>query len=202
VSPAADPLGRDVGGDAYAELTAAVRGLQDGLHAAVLPDDRAAAMAAVLRELTAAARAYTVPEEKEIVYRRPDLPGRGCVMLPGFIMRQAGPHTDVGYGRFSVAFRGLRAVHGGAIALLFDEALGRLAERVSPGSRTAYLRVDFLKLTPVGQGLRIQATIDKIDGRKAYLSGQLSRGHDSVATAHGLWVVPRLEPVSSLPGSS
>jgi hypothetical protein len=188
----------DADRDAYADLVEALRSLQDSLHVAALPDDQAATLAAQMRELAAVVRSCAVPEQEEIVSRRPDLPGRGNAMLPGFVMHEAGPQADEGTGQFSVAFRGRCAVHGGAIALLFDEALGRLAERVADGSRTAYLRIDFLVLTPVAEDLNLQATIDKVDRRKIYISGRLSRGGDAVATAHGLWVAPRPEHVPAV----
>ncbi len=93
---------------------------------------------------------------------------------------------SVVFGRFHV---GRGAAHGGAIAVVFDEAMGALAaSRGRPLSRTAYLHIDFRALTPIDRELTVRAWFDHEEGRKRFLRGTISDGDVLCAEAHGLWV--------------
>jgi acyl-coenzyme A thioesterase PaaI-like protein len=94
--------------------------------------------------------------------------------------------ASVTYTAYYVGGNG--AVHGGAIPLLFDEVLGRLANTDRPICRTAYLNVDFRHVTPVGRPLRVEARFEREEGRKRYLYGSFSDGEQLTAEAHGLFV--------------
>lgn len=80
-------------------------------------------------------------------------------------------------------------MHGGAIPLLFDEVLGRLAssEDRTP-ARTAYLHTDFRSITPVGEELVVRAWFVSEQGRKRILRAELMHGETLCAEAEGLFI--------------
>lgn len=95
---------------------------------------------------------------------------------------------------FSAFYGGTVSVHGGAIALFFDDFLGRLANEapMSSVARTAHLGVDYRALTPCRTPLRCRASLVKVDGRKLYLWGSLEDLNGvQLSTASGLWIRPR-----------
>lgn len=115
--------------------------------------------------------------------------GRGQALVPVY----AGEHVEgelsakVVFGRLHVGEN--MAVHGGAVSLLFDDALGWLMIRSGlPPSRTAYLTTNFRSVTPVGVELTLRGRVDRIEGRKRFLTGEIRHGDTLCAEAEGLWV--------------
>jgi acyl-coenzyme A thioesterase PaaI-like protein len=189
-----EPNVRSPGGGAeYGYMIAALRDFLDDVAAAA-PDT--ATTVALTRDLTDWAHRMAdvaVPERRQIFARRLDLPGRGQTMSPNFIP-VAGDHErvegTVTFGRYFLGGGG--AVHGGAIPLLFDEVLGRLAssgERAP--ARTAYLHTDFRSITPVGEELAVRAWFVSEQGRKRILRGELTHGDTLCAEAEGLFIMLR-----------
>jgi acyl-coenzyme A thioesterase PaaI-like protein len=91
--------------------------------------------------------------------------------------------------RFGAAYVGPpQSVHGGVIAALFDELLGcaNLANEV--GGMTGMLRVDYRAPTPVGEELRLEAWVERIEGRKVFARGTMHHGDTLTAEAEGLFV--------------
>jgi acyl-coenzyme A thioesterase PaaI-like protein len=114
-------------------------------------------------------------------------------MSPNFVP-VAGDHQSVTgtvtFGRYFLGGGG--AVHGGAIPLLFDEVLGRLANSGDRApSRTAYLHTDFRSITPVGEELSVRAWFVSEQGRKRVLRAELTRGETLCAEAEGLFIALR-----------
>jgi acyl-coenzyme A thioesterase PaaI-like protein len=95
-------------------------------------------------------------------------------------------YATVTFGQFYVGGNG--AVHGGAIPLLFDDVLGRLALTGRPMCRTAHLEVDFRRVTPLGRALRVEARVEREEGRKRFLYGSLHDGYTLCAEARGLFI--------------
>jgi acyl-coenzyme A thioesterase PaaI-like protein len=80
------------------------------------------------------------------------------------------------------------AAHGGSIPLVFDQALAQLAQYRRTISRTAYLNVSYRAVTPVLKRLKVEGRIERIEGRKRFLSGAILN-HDVVtAEAQALYV--------------
>ncbi len=81
-------------------------------------------------------------------------------------------------------------VHGGFIAAAFDELLG-FAQGLSgnPGM-TANLSVNYRSPTPLRQKLRLVGDIDRIEGRKIFVKGELRVADDDrlCAEATGLFL--------------
>lgn len=79
-------------------------------------------------------------------------------------------------------------VHGGFVAALFDEFLGvgqRLTEQ--PGV-TGTLTVKYRRPTPLDTELRLVGRVEKVDGRKNILVGEMWAGDVLTATCEGLFI--------------
>lgn len=81
------------------------------------------------------------------------------------------------------------AAHGGSVAYIFDEVLGSLSGGLDRApSRTAYLKTDFRAITPINETLRVVARVEKIEGRKRFLHGEIWHGDVLCAEANALFV--------------
>ena len=186
-----EPAVRSPGGGAeYGEMIVALRDFLDHVAAAAPDAATTVALQQDLNEWSDRLAQSAVPERRQIFARRLDLPGRGQTMSPNFIPI-AGDHEKVEgtvtFGRYFLGGGG--AVHGGAIPLLFDEVLGRLASSGDRApARTAYLHTDFRSITPVGEELAIRAWFVSEQGRKRILRAQLTHGDTLCAEAEGLFI--------------
>lgn len=115
------------------------------------------------------------------------LPGRGHPLLPPLI-RAAGDERELGTVSFTSAHAGAgTAVHGGYIALLFDEVLGGVAVGAFV-SRTASITVNFRSLTPMDTPLVVEGWVDRVEGRKVHVEGRLLDGDRVCADAQALFI--------------
>ena len=177
--------------DDFGDLVVALRCVQDQIRLADLPAEQSRQAAEHLRQVAGLASRHPGTLGTEPTSRRPDLPGRGNAVIPGFVMNDEMEQRSVGAGMFSAAHLGRGAVHGGSITLIFDEVMGRLIEREGRQARTAYLHVDFRGLVPIDVRLELNAKVDREDGRKVFASANLRQGALVLADAEGLWVTPR-----------
>jgi acyl-coenzyme A thioesterase PaaI-like protein len=85
---------------------------------------------------------------------------------------------------------GPNVAHGGWTAAAMDEMLGHVPLLHNQMSVTATLTVNFRKPVPVERPLAGRAWIDKIEGSKWFISGELLLAPSSsvLATATGIWV--------------
>jgi len=181
----------DAGGPEFGRLIAAFRRLQDVVVQIDGPGDAVGRAADDVEKLAASLGKWQVDEWERCAGRRPDLPGRGHpLLLPHTIDER----TDTSV-RGRVVFTpyylgGNRAAHGGTVPLLFDEVLGMLVNATAPPppARTAYLTVNYRAVTPIDVELRLEATIDRQEGRKTWATGRLHDGDRLVADAEGLFV--------------
>ena len=83
-------------------------------------------------------------------------------------------------------------VHGGWIAALLDQAVGSVSGiEVGPGL-TAKLEVDYISPTPLFTPLEITSWVEKVEGRKVFVSGQIQAHGKVTAKANGIMVLVRL----------
>jgi acyl-coenzyme A thioesterase PaaI-like protein len=117
-------------------------------------------------------------------------------MAPVFTIASQTDRQLAGQVSFPPRFQGFSAVHGGFIAVLFDELLGHHANSVTsvPAavSRTASLTVTYRALTPIDQSLACSAELVRRDGRKLWMRGALHHDGNVLATAEGLWIEQRI----------
>jgi acyl-coenzyme A thioesterase PaaI-like protein len=159
--------------------------------AAASPDKATTnALAGDLRDWAERLEPLAVPERDQPWAHQRHLPGRGQTMAPRLVVESGDTQSVSGHVTFGRYFLGGNgAVHGGAIPLVFDEILGRLANTGDRRpSRTAYLNVDFRSITPVGARLSIRGWYVSETGRKRLLRAELRHGDTLCAEAEGLFV--------------
>jgi len=174
----------------YAALVTELRGFLDDVASARPAPEDSAALAQTLREWRSTLRQTATGEHGQVFGRRSDLPSRGSTMLPAYVVHEVGDEmivADVRFGRYYLG--GGEAVHGGVIPLVFDELLGTLVNfGTRPPSRTVRISVNFRALTPLDRQLRVIGRIERVEGRKTYLSAQLIDGTTVCADAEALFV--------------
>ena len=177
-------------GPEYARMIEALRGFLDSVAGAKPDIATIERLTGELRRWTAELASAQVPEREQLFGRRRDLPGRGQTMIPAFVVAESGDDAIRGSVTFGRYFLGRGdAAHGGSIALVFDEVLGRFANLGGrrPG-RTAYLNVEFRSVTPLDRELTVTGEFVKEEGRKRYLHGELWDGTTLCAEAEALIV--------------
>jgi acyl-coenzyme A thioesterase PaaI-like protein len=123
--------------------------------------------------------------------RGPHLPGLGHPLMPPWMITESGPDGVVMNGYFSrFHVGGNMAVHGGVIPLFFDWHFGMIVSAAGrANSRTAYLHVDYRKITPIDEPLVSRGRIDTIDGRKAFVCATMTDSDGTVLSeASGLMI--------------
>ncbi|HJQ42602.1 MAG TPA: hotdog fold domain-containing protein [Jatrophihabitantaceae bacterium] len=107
---------------------------------------------------------------------RGDLPGRGHPLLPPYTITGETDSTLHGRVRFTRFFLGGNgAAHGGAQPLVFDDMLGRCVNSFQAGvARTAYLKVNYRRITPIDVDLDVEVSVDRVEGRKRWCSGRMT----------------------------
>jgi acyl-coenzyme A thioesterase PaaI-like protein len=181
-------------GPGFGRFVAAMRRLQDLAVSADPADgawDDAADRATALVELL---DPFEADQGKAPAGRTPDLPGMGSLLLPPWTLTRYSPDgvEMTGYfSRFHVG--GNHAVHGGVLPLLFDHMFGMISHAAGrPISRTAFLHVDYRKITPIDAPLAVRGRVTSTEGRKAFVAAELVDASGSsdtlLAEANGLMV--------------
>jgi acyl-coenzyme A thioesterase PaaI-like protein len=186
-------------GDAPADLARlgrAMRALQDGVASTKAPPEVAAEAAAALER----AAALLDPYKYDVATDRSwDDIGRGAgtrtigPVLTDVVNDGERLEATVRFTPFYLGGNG--AAHGGTLPLLFDEAFARLVNLGRERSRTAYLRVDYRRVTLLGRAITVEAHVERVDGRKRYVAGSLRDG--DVVTAEGTALYVELKPGSA-----
>lgn len=81
-------------------------------------------------------------------------------------------------------------VHGGFVAAILDELLGMAGVVAGAGGFTGTLTVRYLKLTPIGVDLDLEAHVQSVDGRKVTTTGSISANGEVCATAEAIFIRP------------
>jgi hypothetical protein len=176
----------------YLGMIDALRVLQDRITGAAPSTELAAEVSRTLTDLAVQLGEYAVDEPDQIA-DQVEVPGRAQALVPVVCLDEQDERHAAGrvtFGRFYLGRNG--AAHGGAIPLVFDDVLGRLACTGGRApSRTAYLHVNYRSITPVGRELQVTARFDREEGRKRFLSGELRDGGTLCADVEGLFVALR-----------
>lgn len=185
VFEAADP------GPGFARFLAAMRRAQD-LAVSVNPDpdtwDEAADRA---EELVKLLDPYRAGEGVGPANRVPSLPGAGSLLMPPWTVTRFeadGVELEVTFSRYHVG--GNSAVHGGVLPLLFDSMFGMVIHAAGrPISRTAFLHVDYRRVTPIDTVLTARGWVREAEGRKAFVNAELLDADGNVlAESNGLMI--------------
>lgn len=81
-------------------------------------------------------------------------------------------------------------VHGGVGALLLDHVMGVAASAHKRVTFTGTLTMRYVRNTPLGP-VRLEARIDREEGRKVFVVATLSDPDGPTIEAHGVFIVPR-----------
>jgi acyl-coenzyme A thioesterase PaaI-like protein len=183
------------GGPDYGRFVDAVRRLQDHARAVDAPDEVITEAADQLEKLSALLSPYDAAEWESPSGRRMDLFVRGNILTIPMSARKTEDGRIQGWARFARFHLGRNgAVHGGALGMLFDTVLGLTSSVITggPRQRTAYLKINYRHIVPIEKKLQIDAGIDRVDGRKIFVSGRLTDGDTLLTEADALFV--RLKP--------
>ena len=102
------------------------------------------------------------------------------------------PVEVVGHCTLDASFGGGPSrAHGGAVATVLDEALGRAGAAAGATGLTVALEVRFRAGVPLGVPLRVTARCDRVDGRKRFASGEVRHGDAVLAEAVAVSVAER-----------
>lgn len=173
------------------ETVCALRGLQARLVATAAPEGSLRRVTALLRAAEDELRPHGTDGDVN-TWHAAGLVSRTQALAP--------PLDEVVHTRDTVTARvtltnfylgGNGATHGGAIPLLFDDVLGRLANVDRPWARTVALTTNFRAVTPVGVPLVVEGRIVHEEGRKRRLQAVLRHEETVTADAEGLFIVLR-----------
>ena len=74
-------------------------------------------------------------------------------------------------------------VHGGQVAAVLDEVVGFAAFVAGAPGLTVSLTVRYHKATPHSTPLEVRARLDRVEGRKRWVSGEVVAGGEVTASA-------------------
>lgn len=189
------PEPTDKGGPDYGRFVETLRDLQDHARAIDAPDEVIAQAADALQRVCDLLAPFDADEWLSPSGRRLDLPMRGNLLPVPMKVKKTADGRLQGWARFRRFHLGRNgAVHGGAIALLFDSVLGTASWVLTGGpyQRTAYLHVNYRNIVPIEKELQIEAGISRVEGRKIFLDTRLCDGETVLAEGEALFV--KLKP--------
>jgi acyl-coenzyme A thioesterase PaaI-like protein len=97
--------------------------------------------------------------------------------------------TVIMHVRYGSAYEGPPgSVHGGVLAGAFDELLGMTQSLSGQPGMTGTLTVKYRRPTPLHHDLRFVGTLDRVEGRKNFVSGRCYDGDTLTAEAEALFV--------------
>jgi acyl-coenzyme A thioesterase PaaI-like protein len=109
-------------------------------------------------------------------------------IAPPAALRWDGEHIE-GTATFGASHAGPPGmVHGGVIALLFDEVLGCANMCAGVGGFTGTLTVRYERPTPLHAGLELESHIETVEGRKITTKGTITHDGQVTARAEGLFI--------------
>ncbi len=185
----------------YGPLAEAVRGLADATIRTEVDDDEVRAVQAEVEALTARLRRAQIPGSYGVRFGEG---GRGRswgnavvglrnpVAPPVTIVHDASANGDVWCDfHLGAAYEGPPAlVHGGVSALILDQLLGESAGAGGRPGMTGTLTLRYRRPTPLGD-LRAEASIDRVEGIKTYVTGRLIGPDGVTVEAEGVFILPR-----------
>lgn len=83
------------------------------------------------------------------------------------------------------------SVHGGIVSAIFDQFLGMAQILGGQPGMTGYLHVNYRQRTPLNTPLKLEAQLERIEGRKTFMRGEMYANGEMTADCEGLFVQPR-----------
>lgn len=92
--------------------------------------------------------------------------------------------------------------HGGAMAAVLDEAMGSCGWLAGYPVVAAHIEADFRRMLPLGTDARLEAWVERVEGRKVFIQGRLADEEGELfASSHGMFLVLRPERLGEHLGS-
>jgi acyl-coenzyme A thioesterase PaaI-like protein len=180
------------GGPDYGRFIDGVRALQDHARAVDAPDAVITEAADLLDKLSGLLTPFDTDEWQSPSGRRMDLPVRGNILTIPMNAHKTEDGRIEGWARFARFHLGRNgAVHGGSIGMLFDTVLGLTSSVLTggPRQRTAYLHINYRQIVPIEKKLQIEAGVERMEGRKIFVSGRLRDGDTVLTDAEALFIL-------------
>lgn len=176
----------------FEEFGLALRALQDAATATNAPPQVAADATRAMDIITQALLPYTseLGTGREFAQY---MGARGSHTLhpPFTMLRRDDDSVDLKV-RFGTFYRNpFGIVHGGAIAMMFDTAIAQLAMFGVTRYLTANLTVDYRNPAPIDTDLLVRIRLERTDGRKRTIAGELLDDQTLLAEVHALFIEGR-----------
>ncbi|WP_019201928.1 PaaI family thioesterase [Tsukamurella sp. 1534] len=179
----------------FGDFVENMRRLQDLAVSIDAPDEVYAEAKARTAELIDLLAPHEAREGKGPANRSMQLPGRGSLLMPPWKVEKFDEESVVARGilrRYHLGGGGV--AHGGVLPLIFDDNFGMVVYAAKrPISRTAYLHVNYRKVTPLNVPLVIEGRVDRVDGRKTFITSRLTE-EDGTLLADGEGLMLQLLP--------
>lgn len=119
--------------------------------------------------------------------------GEESPISPPATWERRGEHLHVRV-TFGVLYEGPPGyVHGGFIAMAFDELLGLTNVQLGQPGMTGTLRVKYRHPTPLYREVQLESWVERMEGRRVITRGVLRDGDTVCAEAEGLFIALRPE---------
>lgn len=147
-----------------------------------------AALAESLADELEAAGTLPLGQASEIRHTRSPLSGDMNPMAPP-VTYEYGDMSITARVRFHEGYQGPPAcVHGGIVAALLDDALGRTRHLTGRNCVTGSLDISYKRPTPLNADLVVEARIDEIHERKFLVTGEILHEGQVTASARAVFV--------------
>ncbi|MDN6498799.1 MAG: PaaI family thioesterase [Yaniella sp.] len=132
----------------------------------------------------------TAVAEREQLYGNGQLGGPNQLLMPPITYDALADDELRAHTVANKYYMGLNdAMHGGVVSVLFDTVMGRMAVGTEGRvCRTAYLTTHYRNITPIGERLDLHVAVEKTEGRKRFITGQLWHGETLCAEAESLFI--------------
>jgi acyl-coenzyme A thioesterase PaaI-like protein len=135
-------------------------------------------------------------------FDRSPIIGRSNPLAAPIEVKVAGEGDDLhveGRARYGAAYEGPPGkLHGGFLAAAFDEVLGMAQTLSGKPGMTGTLKIVYRSPTPLYEELRFRASVDRIEGRKIFVSGTCHAGDTLTAEAEGIFISVDLEKFAEM----
>lgn len=178
---------------AYIRMIQEVSQFHDALVQASPSEEQLAEMTETLASVRATLEATAVAEREQL-YGNGQLGGPNQLLMPTISYDHIDDDKLRAHTVANKFYMGLNdTMHGGMVSVLFDTVMGRMAVGTeSRVCRTAYLTTEYHNITPIGERLELRIAVEKTEGRKRFITGQLWHGETLCAEAESLFIEVKL----------
>lgn len=180
----------------YDRLIERMRSLQDRVHGMRAPLPVLERLIEEIDGSIALAARYQVPPEDRMAGHVHWIPGRSQSFAPPLNVVARSADEARGTFRFGAHHTGIGAVHGGAIAVAFDEIMALVTTASQPTHRTAFIRVDYRALVPEETELDFVAVAAERIRGKVLIRAEIRSSDRVLAQGEGLYIRPTRDPIT------